>query len=578
MGKIQTLPPLVSDLIAAGEVVERPAAAAKELIENAIDAGATIVITEIARGGTALLRVTDDGAGMSPDDAQRAFLRHATSKIRTAEDLRAIKTLGFRGEALAAISAVSRVTLTTREVSAEMGTAVEIEGGTVIDTHEAGCPAGTTIVIRDLFFNTPARQKFLKKDNTEAAQVQGVVVRAAQSRPDISFVFIADGREVLRTPGSGDLLDCLRNLWGRDAAKTVMKLSSGREGCTLSGYAGKPELTRGSRNQQNFFVNGRPIRSGALSTALENAFKHSVTVGRYPVCSLHVKMPEELYDVNVHPSKLEVKFVYERTMYELVYAAARDALMGDLPAPEYVPAALPVAPPKAEPAEYKPAAQTGPAPVSYAQTQMGVVAMESPKEETAPRMKTAETPQIAEPYRYVGEVLGGYLIVEQGDAILLIDKHAAHERFLFDRLKANAGAPMEQTLITPVIVKLAAEDCDILGENEELLHSFGLSVDLFGANSLAVRSLPDGVAADDAAALLSELAERLRSSRADDRRDAVLQGVACKAAVKVGRRFSAEEALQVVRWVMEDGIRNCPHGRPVAVKLPLSEIARRFLR
>ena len=603
MPEIRVLPSHVADLIAAGEVVERPASAAKELIENAIDAGASAVTVEIKRGGSDMLRVADDGCGMSPDDARSAFLRHATSKIRDEQDLRAVKTLGFRGEALAALAAVSRVDLLTRQTGALYGTVLTLEAGEPINCSEAGCPVGTTIVARDLFFNVPARQKFLKKDHTEALQVQGAVARAAQSRPDIAFVYINEGREVLRTPGTGKLEDCLHSLWGRDVSAMLAPASGAHMGCELSGFIGRPELTRGNRDYEHFFVNRRPVRSRAVSAALEQAFKHSAGPGRYPVCSLHISAPEDSYDVNVHPSKLEIKFADEKTLFELVYAAVRDALLDNPKRPNWD-APAPFAPPPAPPAPpvvncslltvNSPPPAASP---SYAETRLGMARLESPAASLSaaaqlitpvtdapvfPLPAPAPVLDIGGDYRYIGEALGGYLIAESGDELVLIDKHAAHERMIYDRLKAVDGPPMSQELIAPAVVTLSPGDCAALSEHAQMLEGAGLRAEGFGDGSVAVRALPDGVDVSDAALLLSELAGLLRKQgrlTEDQRRDAALELIACKAAVKVGRRFSELEAMEVARWVMRDkSVWHCPHGRPVAVALTRADLHKRFLR
>ncbi|MDR2670242.1 MAG: DNA mismatch repair endonuclease MutL, partial [Oscillospiraceae bacterium] len=327
MSKIQTLAPHVADLIAAGEVVERPAAAVKELIENAIDAGATAVTVESAGGGVRLLRVTDNGEGMEPEDAQTAFLRHATSKIRSEEDLTAVRTLGFRGEALAAIAAVSRVQLITRARARALGTALTLEAGAVTDSRETGCPEGTTLVVRDLFYNTPARQKFLKKDATESAHVQAVVQRAALSHPEISFQYVRDGRQALHTPGDGNLRSCLYSVFGRAFAEGLCEVPScEQDGVRVWGYVSRPEKAQGSRQAQHILVAGRPVRSRTVTAALEEAGRHAVMVGRYPACVLHLDLPPSAYDVNVHPAKSEIKFASDRAVFDAVFYAVRGAL------------------------------------------------------------------------------------------------------------------------------------------------------------------------------------------------------------------------------------------------------------
>lgn len=648
MPKIEKLPRHVADLIAAGEVVERPSSAAKELIENAIDAGATAVTVEAQNGGVALLRVADDGCGMSPEDAGNAFLRHATSKIRTAEDLFCVKTLGFRGEALAAISAVSRVDLLTREQGAEFGVSVRVEGGDIGEVSRAGCPAGTTIVIRDMFYNTPARQKFLKKDNYEAAQIQSVVIRAAQSHPEVTFIFLRDGREELRTPGNGDLLACLHSLWGREAAAQLVKVKSEHMSCSLTGYVGVPALTRGSRETQFFFVNGRPVRSRTMSAAMEEVFRHSIPSGRFPVCSLHLSMPEELYDVNVHPAKLEVKFANERAVFETVYAGMRDALSENPAHREWKASHLrqpTVEQAKSldipttscgtdertdkkviEKADTTIGQSNAPIVTATPENRAAHAVQASPKVSTPPRDAARDTPDIREvsadgyasgrrnvltvesppdiaqisfaahtqgeqaqteidgidDFHFAGEVFGGFLLVEQGDKLIIIDKHAAHERKLFDELSARSGSPMSQALIAPVVAALTPNEFEVILENEKTLEEIGFELSPFGSNSIAVRAVPDGAEISDIAALLSEMSSVLQKGRRspwEERRTALLEMIACKAAVKVGGRSSRGEALEVARWVIKDKeLWHCPHGRPVAVVMSRADIDRQFLR
>ncbi|MCL2080945.1 MAG: DNA mismatch repair endonuclease MutL [Oscillospiraceae bacterium] len=622
MPKIRALPPHVADLIAAGEVVERPASAAKELIENAVDAGASSVVVEITGGGSVFLRVTDDGSGMSPEDAQTAFQRHATSKIRTAEDLTRIKTLGFRGEALAAIAAVSRVDLLTREQGSDFGTAVRAEGGAITEASQAGCPLGTTVIIRDLFYNTPARRAFLKKDNYESLQIQNAVVRAAQSRPDIAFSFMRDGREEIRTPGGGSLSACLHSLWGRETASNLIKIETKHLGGALCGYAARPAITRGSREMQYFFVNGRPVRSRSMYAGLEEAFRHAVPSGRHPVCSLHLTISEELYDVNVHPAKLEVKFANERAVYEIINRGVSDALSEN---PEHkrwtINTGTSPAPPVGRDAPDSPPADGGekynavPPPFvkgvppadggfpSYAKTRANTLTVEQPSTppaapppypvgRDAPGAPSPAGPGVfppaqqtlppAQDFRYIGEALGGFLIVERDDALILIDKHAAHERKLFEQLAASSGPPLSQILIAPAVITLAPPECAVILENEGIVAEIGFEISEFGGASLAVRALPEGVDVSEAAPMLSEIAAILRRGKRapwEEIRESLLEMIACKSAVKIGRRLSEEEALEVVRWVLKDNnIFHCPHGRPVAVVMTKEDIYKQFLR
>ena len=608
MDKIQVLSPHVADLIAAGEVVERPASAVKELIENAIDAGASAVTVESAGGGVRLLRVTDNGCGISPDDAERAFLRHATSKIRSAEDLSAVATLGFRGEALAAVAAVSRIQLLTRLRGVPLGLTLRLEGGRVTERREAGCPEGTTIVVRDLFHNTPARQKFLKKDATETAHIQAVCQRAALSHPEISFQYIRDGRQAFLTPGDGLLRTCLYSLLGPTFVAGLCEVDYTQGDVRVWGFVSRPEAAQGSRNAQHILVAGRPVRSRTVTAALEAAYKNALTSGRYPACVLHIELPPVDCDVNVHPAKSEVKFARDRMVFDTVCFAVKSALESlDRPGWEHV---VPQPPREAfstgrgqaeSPAGESAAQMQMPPPrtfTAYSELSGGepqpiheavlaydagvrpAVPVEQPVAEA--RAKESEPPPFEQDWRYIGEVLGGYLLAETGDGLAMIDKHAAHERILFNRLKASAAHPMAQALIAPLTVSLPPVEASLLLEHATLLSGMGFSVEGFGGETLVVRETPADVDTGDIPALLGEIAARLREGRRDPEPqifDDVLHMVACKAAVKVGRNAHPEEGLNLVRMVLEDpSLRHCPHGRPVCVILSRGDIERQFKR
>ncbi|MDR0293472.1 MAG: DNA mismatch repair endonuclease MutL, partial [Oscillospiraceae bacterium] len=500
---IEILSPSVANLIAAGEVVERPASALKELLENAVDAGATAVTAEIKRGGVSLIRVTDNGEGMDAGDAARAFMRHATSKLRTAEDLRAIVTMGFRGEALAAIAAVSRVELLTRRRGAASGASLSLEAGAVTASGEAGCPEGTTVVVRDLFFNTPARQKFLKKDSTEAAAAQEAAVRTALARPSLSVRFIKDGAQALHTPGDGDLKNCLYSLFGGEFVRSLCPLPQAPPGpdhaggaarfplpdIRVSGFTGLPSLARSARFMQYFFVEGRPVRARVLTAALEEAYAGALMGGRFPVCCLHISMPPDTFDINVHPAKSEIKFQTERAVFNAVYAACREALRqagpdaapavrinpygrsgGRLPVMDAAsPSLFSVAPPAGSGGHSLPSpsgARGGalPRPVTpVPPSERGQSPSPPPEEGTAEqRGESPESPPDTPSWRLVGEALTGYLLVDTPEALWVIDKHAAHERLLYNRLKAGEKPFLSQQLLVPRTVVLSGPELDIL--------------------------------------------------------------------------------------------------------------------
>ena len=655
MAAIKQLDPHVADLIAAGEVVERPASVVKELMENAIDAGAGAVTVEIAHGGMSLIRVADDGCGIPADQAPTAFLRHATSKISTQRDLEAIGTLGFRGEALAAISAVSRVELLTRTEEEALGTALTLEAGAVVSREEAGCPRGATISVRELFFNTPARLKFMKKDAAEGAAVFAAVQRTALSHPEVSVKFIRDGRQELLTPGDGQLKSAVYAVMGRDIALGFLPVKGSGEGMEAAGFASLPTCCRGSRSYQHFFVNGRYVKSRIMTAAVEEAYKNQKMVGKFPGCVIHLTAKPGEVDVNVHPAKTEVKFQREQAVFSTVYYAVLSALDRDHSRPQAVipgvkPAdtvtpnqtALPLRdgaagtqfmasarfrplagqaresapiareipapqPPSAPPEPKKkdspfqwveplpekrvPAEEPAPAkavqPPPPAERPAPVPAKAGP-ERSAPKAEPEAEPVPApqpeppqEPWVVRGELFHTYVVVEQGDKALLIDKHAAHERANFDRLKAADYRPMVQELLTPVTFSPAPEERELLLSQGELLAQFGFEVEEFGSGAVAVRSAPDYLDAGDIEGALGELARRLRVTGAADpagARDELLHTMACKAAIKGGWRSGAEELEEAARLVMSGQVKYCPHGRPVAIELTKKQLEKQFKR
>ena len=630
MPDIQCLPRHVADLIAAGEVVERPASVAKELLENALDAGATAIVAEVQHGGLTYLRMTDNGCGIAPQQLPTAFLRHATSKLRTAGDLAAIGTLGFRGEALAAISAVSRVDIFTRQTGAQTGASLHLEGGVPGQVEEIGCPEGTTICVRDLFYNTPARMKFMKKDSAEGAAVAGIVQHLALSHPEVSFKLLRDGAEVLHTPGDGQLLSAVYAAMGRDFAMGLQEVRGCGGDVQVSGYVTRPLNGHGTRGRQLFFVNGRFVKSQLLSAALEEAYRNRLLKGKFPGCVLHLTLSEDRVDVNVHPAKTVAKFVSDKTAFDAVYYTVMDALdaaarpkapekeekpfyrtmtaqefrQQQKPEPEKPPLgsytarpAAPVSRPAAQPEE-RPAqtmavrdvapeagkpftAPTGRPGVSYHITPPAPKSepVREPVQETVslPEQVTMEPPREA-PWRIAGEVLRTYIICEdEQENVWLIDKHAAHERVRFDALKAATEPIMSQTLLEPMAVELSPEDCAALLEQLPLLERYGFRCEDFGG-AVLVRGVPAGV--DDPTGALEELAEDLRLNRADPdaARDSLLQTMACKSAIKAGMHTDPAELRRLVDRVQSGEIQYCPHGRPVAVRLSKYQVEKMFKR
>ena len=627
MPKIIQLSQHVANLIAAGEVVERPASVVKELLENAVDAGATKVTVEIRDGGMTFLRVTDNGCGMEAADARTAFLRHATSKLRTAEDLAAISTMGFRGEALAAIASVSRIDLLTKTAASLSGTSLHLEAGVITEESEAGCPDGTTIIIRDLFFNTPARMKFMKSDTVEGGKVAAAVQIQALAHPEVAFTFLRDGKQVLSTPGTGELQAAVYCVYGRDFAKMV-PVESRWDSYTLTGYVSKPTDARPSRSFQTFFVNDRPVKSKLLVAALEEAYRNQIMTGKFPACVLRLSIPANAVDVNVHPAKTEVKFLSEKAVFDCVHYGVLAALnkQTDRPQIQFRPNTTQISPQKetVQPAkqqsffrtmsaeEYKTfSAAVKDAPQPKKEAAAAVVAaverqLQSPLREmvvtptvSAPipvKTTPAEPVQMPEPeveqeelimpapipWRMVGQLYNSYIIVEQGEDAYLIDKHAAHERILFEKLKANQEAISPQMLLTPIPVRLSADGAAQLIANRDLLEELGFEIDEFGDNTVLLRQIPMDLSPDMAAEAAESLAADLlrgRRERKDSVRDELLHTVACKAAIKAGWLSDEKELLALVKQVMaREDLKYCPHGRPICVSLSKQQLEKQFKR
>ncbi len=654
MPKILQLSPHIANLIAAGEVVERPASVVKELLENAVDAGASKVTVEIKNGGMTYLRVTDNGCGMSPEDAKTAFLRHATSKLRTAEDLAAIGTLGFRGEALAAIASVSRIDLMTKTPGSISGTSLLLEAGKITEEDEAGCPDGTTIIVRDLFYNTPARMKFMKSDSVEGGKVAAAVQMQALAHPEVSFTFIRDGKQTLQTPGTGELGAAVYCVYGRESAKFV-EVSSRWEGYSLRGFVSKPTDARPSRSLQTFFVNDRPVKSRLLIQALEEAYRNQIMVGKFPACVLHLTIPAASVDVNVHPAKTEVKFLSEKAVFDCVHYGVLGALNKTPDRPQVQLKTPPAAPVVQTPTPQS-AAQTAPlrgepqkkqdffrtmtaeeyknfstavsnTPKVAPATARPVIQAMNAERPTAPTVRQPVLPPVQTilpppppivppvgnavpgvpaaaaqqasmpemealqeelpmpkeiPWRMVGELYRSYILVEQGDEAFLIDKHAAHERILFERLRANPTEISSQTLLTPVPVRLRADAAAQLLAKTGLLEELGFEIDEFGENTLLVRRVPMDLDESQIADTLMEMADDLLSGRSADTdtvRDELLHTMACKAAIKAGWKTDEKELLALVKEVMgRDELKYCPHGRPICITLSKKMLEKQFKR
>ena len=708
MAVINILSPHVADLIAAGEVVERPASVIKELIENSFDAGAKNIICEIRSGGTTYIRITDDGCGMSPEDAGIAFTRHATSKLADESGLEHISTMGFRGEALAAISSVSRTELITRLRGTAEGTRVTLDAGDIVDMSLFGCPEGTTMIIRDLFYNTPARQKFMKSDRSEASACISAATRCAMARPDVSLRMIRDGKEEFFTPGDGRIDSCLYSLLGREEAVSMLPCTSTSDSFSLNGFTSSPADCRGNRAHQFFFVNGRFVKSQLLQTALEQAYKNTLLTGRYPACVLYLKVPFGAVDVNVHPAKTEVRFGSEKAVFDFVYNSVRFSLEGEdrlaarsaVPSPDAaqeihsgVSAASPVPDISVNPspdavvstcadtvmnisqdtavhASHDTAVNTSPdvsadrnseAPVSgntgtaaymnassaaYINSgrssfrvsgsglQSGPAAgsgtvfapdlfeeavrlpsfsavsashSDSVSHSDSASHTDAEDPspcaelsggkgpdcafvenfvqnvenQSVQVYKILGEAFKTYIIVEQKSEIILIDKHAAHERMIFDRLRMRKTEPESQLLLAPETIHVSHEDAELIENNAELFAGLGYEIDPYGEKDFIIRGIPADMAPGDAAASVEEICEKFRNGISPDPaavRDEILHTVACKAAIKAGWDTTAQELDVLVRGVLSGAVKYCPHGRPVSVSVSRADLDRLFKR
>lgn len=690
MGVIKLLDKHMSELIAAGEVIERPSSVIKELVENSIDSGAKHITVEIQRGGITFMRVTDDGCGIAREDIPTAFLRHATSKVREKQDLDAIGTLGFRGEALASIAAVAKVTMLSCRENEEIGTRYEINGGDEIEIDDAGCPKGTTIIARDIFYNVPARMKFLKKDVSEANSVSGVIDRIALSHPEISFTFIRDGKQTMKTPGDDNLKNAILSVFGKEFTSTLIPLNYQHEGIKLQGYITRPISSRANRSMQLFFINGRYIKTRTAMAALEEAYKGNIMTGKFPGCVLHMTMDYSTLDVNVHPSKLEVRFTNERPIFDAVYHGVKSALLsGDNRSPikeeepikpeilektatkaeneqlqfSYQPkAAKPVE--KSEKISEKDSVLKGdskkesiqksvefdnleedknepeifmPEPSSFSpimvsdcvtvdpytasvrkKLEKAKSEIENPeKQETQAVTEGEETshkptilqednePSVVKnqdklidsflsiagvrldsesgaPMKFLGEAFATYIILEKGNAILFIDKHAAHERLLYEKLRRDCGKNYAQMLLEPITVTLDKTDYDALLNNLSAMEDAGFEIDDYGMGTVVVRAAPQIVERDDISDTVVEMAGYLAKNKRDimtEKMDWLYKNVACRAAIKAGDKSSEGELMALVEELMENpDVKYCPHGRPICFTMTRHELEKRFMR
>ena len=654
MARINILPKNIADLIAAGEVVERPSSVVKEFVENSIDAGAKKIVIEIKNGGKTYLRVTDDGCGIHRDDVKKAFISHATSKIVSAEDLDAISTLGFRGEALASVCAVSKVDLMTCTADDDVGTRYVIEGGEEILIDDVGSPVGTTIVVRDLFYNIPARLKFLKKDVQEGNYIASLLERIALSNPDVSFKFIRDGKSVFQTPGDGDLKSAIYSVFGKEFTSQLLPVEGESNGIKVRGFVTKPTAGRGSRSMQTFFVNKRYVKSVVFLSSLEAAYKNSIMVGKYPACVLFVEMPFETVDVNVHPAKTEVRFYDDKRVFDAVYYSVLSALNADVSRPqasfntakifqqqpekgeqikltEIDNKANPVPEKKTEKAfiikefgkpvtgeenivkspekeektldflkdeYYKPKVSIINTPkIDVVTEKVTVPVVDTPVscdsskviekeerivEEKVPEKTVTEPTKVITPeYKYIGEAFNTYLIAEVENKMILIDKHAAHERMLFEKFRKQ-GVGESQMMLLPVTITLSPDEYAAVTENIELLANAGYEIDDFGDRTVKLSACPPQLVEENLVEIITEIAGYLANNIRTvmpEKLDWIYHSMACRAAIKAGNFTSRYEAEKFVGTVLSNpDIRYCPHGRPVLIEMTRYELEKQFKR
>lgn len=635
MARINVLPKEIYQLIAAGEVVERPSSVVKEMIENSLDAGAKNITLEIKNGGSTYIRITDDGCGIERDDVRKVFISHATSKISKKDDLNSIGTLGFRGEAMASISAVSKVELLTKAENEEIGTRYEIAGGEELEFDDAGCPNGTTIVVRDIFFNTPARMKFLKKDVTEGNQVAGIVDRMAISHPEISFRFIRDGKQVLITSGNGDLKSTVYSVLGKEMSDSLMSVDYSFNDMRITGFVSKPTASRKSRAGQYFYINNRIVKSKTAMAALEQAYKNTIMVGRFPACVLNIELNPAQVDVNVHPAKTEVRFANEKPIFDLVYYAVKTAIENDRTVKEVEFKENPIyrqepksvyqnndnksfqakfdffkkkdEPPSQQVIKTKPRENfwqvEAPKPEykitrdEKPKARVDInIEYEEPEEISTAKSEDAHREQNIEKvvitdekdneniipnFKLIGEAFKTYLIVEIENELYFIDKHAAHERMNFERFKAQATVET-QMLLAPVVVNLTKDEFIAISENVELIKKCGFELEEFGESQIIVRAIPSLVDGDSVKDLMLEIAQKLLEHKTDilpDKIDWIYHSASCRGAVKAGDYTSRQEQEMFVKKLLSmPNIRFCPHGRPVFIKMSKYDIEKQFGR
>ncbi len=623
MKKINVLEKHVAELIAAGEVIDRPCSVIKELAENAIDAGATAVTIEIKNGGISYMRVTDDGSGIAKEDVRTAFVRHATSKISTEDDLNSIATFGFRGEALASIAVMSRVEMLTRTSGSEIGCRYEIHGGEEVYFDDAGCPQGTTIVVRDLFYNTPARMKFLKKDIAEGNAVAAVIDRLALSNPAVSIKFIRDSKVVLHTPGNDDLFSVLYAVFGREVAAGFIPVEYELDGIGVKGYVTKPEFARASRALQYFFINSRYVKTKTAMVAVEEAFRGSIVTGKYPACVLNITVPYEAVDVNVHPAKIEVRFVNEKPIFDCVYTGVKSLINSITEKPEFTikNVSQEVNPftlmkqveeiqqkwdstPSRRNTIYSPSTDLRSSSITVEEYRNYVgfekpdpkddvkvvrpaveepIIKDEPTEVVAPAVTIQEVDaKSSASMRVVGELFNTYIVAESHDNMILIDKHAAHERLIYEKLKEENEGIDRQLLLSPVIINLSKENHAAICENTDVFAKAGFSLEDFGSFSVAIREIPVVIKESDIESIVIEIADSIIKHKPSDNfeyLDRLYHSIACRSAIKANDRSFINELEALVQKLIDNpDVKYCPHGRPIYISLSKRELEKQFGR
>ena len=615
MANIQVLDQITIDKIAAGEVIERPASIVKELVENAIDAGATAVTVEIKDGGISFIRITDNGCGIPKEEVQVAFLRHSTSKIRTVSDLTTVATLGFRGEALSSIAAIAQVELITKTRDSLLGTRYVIEGGVEKKLEETGAKDGTTFLVRQIFYNTPARRKFLKTPMTEASHIHELMVRLALSHPEVSFEFITNNQSKLHTSGNGKLKDVIYQVFGREVTKELIEIDEAYAGIKVTGFIGKPLVSRGNRNYENYYINGRYVKSNMIAKAIEDAYKDFTMQHKYPFTVLHFVMDGNDLDVNVHPTKMELRFSKQQEVYNFIYQAIRTALtepeliprvsipepmVRTVTMPEPVQAQQPVqqSVPKVVPKEEQNLdyfmEKMKERVTTYHKSESEVVVRETPsyqpeKEEKQEQLNLFNekllTKEAIIEHKIIGQVFDTYWLVEFHEELYIIDQHAAHERVLYEKTLLNMKEReyTSQYLSPPMILNLSMQEAQVLTEHFDVFASIGFEIESFGGDSYAVRAIPDnlfGIAKKELfIEMLDGLADGISTSVAPDLVAEKIASMSCKAAVKGNSRLSAAEVETLIQELLK--LKNpyhCPHGRPTIIAMTKRELEKKFKR